>query len=66
MILHGNQYSSDSARAAARPAGVCAGTGPALRSVLFVIFAGFALLGATGGYMLAVRLQRTCKRSSRC
>src|SRR5579859_6749475 len=30
--------------------------GPVLRAMLFVIFAGFALLGATGGYMLAVRL----------
>jgi hypothetical protein len=30
--------------------------GPVLRGMLFIIFAGFALLGATGGYMLAVRL----------
>ncbi len=30
--------------------------GPVLRSLLFVIFAGFALLGATGAYLLAIRL----------
>lgn len=36
--------------------------GPVLRSMLFVIFAGFALLGATGGYLLAIRVTEIVQR----
>jgi tetratricopeptide (TPR) repeat protein len=36
--------------------------GPVLRSMLFVIFAGFAVLGATGGYLLAIRVTEIVQR----
>jgi hypothetical protein len=45
----------------ARPVYVPA-LGPWLRSILFVIFAGFALLGATGAYLLAIRLTEYAQR----